>query len=331
MKNRKASKEFIDFDKNKQEKESALVEVGIKERRILLHPEERQIISKEIEELKEKIKAMNNILSTEPDAPDLPPRAPLIKITGVLEELSVLKVIGYFSDSEYDMERFRKQEKKDLVGGLLLAIAGNVAGSAVTSMSSTRKNDACDFIQGKINGKNFQGWLGKTNASVGDYVEMVVVDKGNSFVVYAIAIPDLCTISITPRCDMGRWGALKDGFNFSIWFFAIFIFIVSASMLIFSDVSFLFVLKSILIPVAIFVAIFVAVSISMVRSPNSTVLLAEDIFETLEMPMATHVNLKHITKKKLRKIKSGKCSIGHVKNRILPDSWYFVDYLYYYK
>nr|WP_282100192.1 putative type VI secretion system effector [Hafnia alvei] len=274
---------------------------------------------------------MDNILSTEPVAPDLPPRAPLIKVAGVLEEFSVLKVIGYFSDSEYDLERFRTQEKKDLAGGLLLAIAGNVAGSAVTSMSSTRKNDACDFIQGKINGKNFQGWLGKTNASVGDYVEMAVVDKGNSFIVYAIAIPDLCTISITPRCDMGRWGALKDGFNFSIWFFSIFIFIVSASMFIFSDVSFLFVLKSILIPVVIFIAIFLAVSISMVRSPNSTVLLAEDIFETLDMPMVTHVNLKHITKKRLRKIKSGKYTMGHIKNRILPDSWYFVDYLYYYK
>lgn len=173
-KDRKFSGEFIAFDEIKRELSNAKIEIRIRQDAINEDPTLRASFEQVIKAQQDKIPQLEAILATEPPPPELPPRQLLFKVSGVLEEFNVQKVIGYFTEREYDPEGFARQVASEQVGSLLLAVTGNAAGSAVTGQSKIRKDDACDFVRGKINGIPFHGWLGKTNAQPGDFVEMAV-------------------------------------------------------------------------------------------------------------------------------------------------------------
>ncbi|EMN7476155.1 hypothetical protein WB926_002592 [Salmonella enterica] len=199
------------FDEIKRELSNAKIEIRIRQDAINEDPTLRASFEQVIKAQQDKIPQLEAILATEPPPPELPPRQLLFKVSGVLEEFNVQKVIGYFTDREYDPEGFARQEASDQVGSLLLAVTGNAVGSAVTGQSKIRKNDACDFVRGKINGIPFHGWLGKTNAQPGDFVEMAVMGQGDHYVTYALMIPEIQTISITPRCGAGREAEISFG------------------------------------------------------------------------------------------------------------------------
>ncbi|EBC8161528.1 hypothetical protein BWJ01_25175, partial [Salmonella enterica] len=200
-KDRKFSGEFIAFDEIRRKKSHCETIIEVNNKWAVEHPDECDPLKleRENEQASAEITQLDAILATEPPPPELPPRQLLFKVSGVLEEFNVQKVIGYFTDREYDPEGFARQEASDQVGSLLLAVTGNAVGSAVTGQSKIRKNDACDFVRGKINGIPFHGWLGKTNAQPGDFVEMAVMGQGDHYVTYALMIPEIQTISMTPR------------------------------------------------------------------------------------------------------------------------------------
>jgi len=142
-----------------------------------------------------------------PPLPELPPTKPLIKISGIVEELSVKKVIGYFDFSEYSTEKARAEEKikRDNEGASLLLLLQFFAGDAPHARfnDGKRKESRCIYVEGKVDGKLFSGWLKQTNIQVGDYVEMAVIPQGNEYKTYAITKPQDGIISITPKCQAG--------------------------------------------------------------------------------------------------------------------------------
>ncbi|KEY59304.1 putative type VI secretion system effector [Serratia sp. DD3] len=170
--------------------------------------------SKRIIELKSQITiAMEYINKIEeemknfPPFPELPPKKKLIKISGILEEVSFKKVIGYFEYTEYSTEKQRAEEKlkRDNSGAVLVAVLSAFANSTAPNLlkDGKKKEYRCIYVKGKIGGKSFSGWLNKTDIQVGDYLEMAVMPDGGEYKMYAVANPQQQTISTTPGCSAG--------------------------------------------------------------------------------------------------------------------------------
>ncbi|EYU13219.1 hypothetical protein [Photorhabdus aegyptia] len=102
-------KDAIDFDEIKRQRSSLDTWIEVNLDWIVSHPESKEESEKEIEKTKEKIPELDAILAKEPPPPELPPRKPLIKVSGVLEEFETLCVVGYFTDREYDPAAFARQ------------------------------------------------------------------------------------------------------------------------------------------------------------------------------------------------------------------------------
>ncbi|MFD3246722.1 putative type VI secretion system effector [Rahnella aquatilis] len=143
-----------------------------------------------------------------PPLPELPPTKPLIKISGIVEELSVKKVIGYFDFSEYSTEKARAEEKikRDNEGASLLLLLQFFAGDAPHARfnDGRRKESQCNYVTGRVDGKAFSGWLRHTNMQVGDYVEIAAMPENNEYRIYAVANPKTRIISTTQNCHFGR-------------------------------------------------------------------------------------------------------------------------------
>ena len=303
------------------------IDIGVKKKRIKRAPEERKEIEAQIEKiLKEEIPAVEDLIATRPPAPELPPRKPLMKVVGIVEEIDVMKVVGYFQEREYDPEAFAKHEENEQVGALILAMIGNTAGSAVTSQSSVRMKSYCDFVRGRINGKSFYGWLGKTNIQVGDYVEMAAMEKDGGYVIYAIAHPERRTISVTPRCSKGLDGYIKNTrlyvrvFNFIVALI-ILVPLAIAGGLTLSILFISFIVYWVLEPIIYFIS-----SKLERKNPKKNYVLAGLIFEVLGFKNPTAVDLVKITKNKL------KSKEIPVKNNdpAWPDKECIMNYYYYY-
>ncbi|MEA9393585.1 putative type VI secretion system effector [Acerihabitans sp. TG2] len=285
---------------------------------------------------KEKISKFESLLKHKPPEADLPPKATLIKISGVLEDFSVMKVMGYFTDREYEPEYFSKQEKQNQYGGLLLAILGNAVGASVTTQSKERMNDPADFVQGKINGIAFQGWLGMTNARKGDFVEMIVAPKGDYYEVYALANPQTRVLSITPRCRQGINAHLKEGAKLGHIFVGIcFVFfaVPFLIMLILTDKKFTF--ENYFWMFFFFVVFdlffyFKGKSLAL-KKVKPTIILAEMIFSTLGFENSSAVDLEKITKNKLKELNEEKLyDRKDADGRPLPGKHAGTEYFYYY-
>lgn len=323
-KDRKFSGEFIEFDELRRKKSHCETIIEVNKKWVFEHPDECDPlkIERENEQASAEITRLEAILATEPPAPELPPRQPLFKVSGVLEEFSVQKVIGYFTDREYDPDGFAREEASDQVGSLLLAVTGNAAGSAVTGQSKIRKDDACDFIRGKINGIPFHGWLGKTNAQTGDFVEMAVMGQGDHYVTYALVIPEIRVVSMTPRCGCGREAEISFG-KYAIMLIGS-ICLVFLAYLRFDGAGW----KAILICAGVFafmlaMAYFFAMR-SIRKNPGPVILLSESIFSALGFSDPQWVNLPEKTKKRLKSEPPLKGS------RPMPDRNAWRDYFYYY-
>ncbi|ELY4574232.1 hypothetical protein SMZ97_001840 [Cronobacter turicensis] len=298
--NRKFSGEFTDFDEIRHKKSHCETIIEVNNKWMVEHPDEcePQKTERENAQASVEITRLEAILATEPPPPELPPRQPLFKVSGVLEEFTVQKVKGYFTDREYDPEAFAREEDRNQVGALLVAMTGNAAGSAVTGQSDIRVSDRCDFVRGKINGIPFHGWLGKTHVRAGDYVEIAVAGDGDHYLIYAIMLPELRTISITPRCCRGREAEISFG-KYGMMF-------ISSICLIF--LAYLCIRgadwESIAVCAGVFafmlaMAYFVAMR-SIRKKPDLTTLLAESIFLALEFPDPKWIDLPKITKTKLQ-------------------------------
>ncbi|MFD3248000.1 putative type VI secretion system effector [Rahnella aquatilis] len=332
-KNRKYSGEFIDFDELRIELSKALITLKVGKEFQEKNKNRQELSAQYIESaraetasLEQKIQQLEAILATEPPPPELPPRKPLFKASGVLGEFSVQKVMGYFTDREYDPEEFARQEASDQVGSLLLAIAGNVAGSAVTGQSNIRKNDACDFVRGKINGIPFHGWLGQTHVREGDYVEMAVAEQNDHYVVYAIMLPILRTISITPRCNSGREAEIN--FGKGCGFPAISsVFLAFLVVLHFMGADW----RAIAFGAAIFAGMlllaFWRTTNSIRKKPGPVILLTENIFTTLGFAEPRCIDLQKITKKRLKQQTE---DTPAVTDREMPFDTSYRHYFYYY-
>ncbi|ERT10739.1 putative type VI secretion system effector [Photorhabdus temperata] len=326
-------KDAIDFDEIKSQRKDIDIVINVNRKHAIEFPDSREEMEKEITLLQDKIPVLDAMLAKEPPPPELPPRKPLIKVSGVLGEFEALRVIGYFTDREYDPATFVRQEKRELAGALLMAIAGNSSGSAVAAQTKVRLSDVCDFVRGKINGIPFHGWLGFTSAKVGDYVELVVTEQEGYYVVYAIANPELRVISMTPRCNQGIYANAKEQIFGTCCFFSVYLlFLIMANVFFIREDMFVF-LEYVLPFCALMIAIFApSTYYHSMKRPRPSIKLSEDIFTALGFPNPTEINLYLFTKKRLKEIKANfpEKDPGKDNERALPGRACFASYYYYY-
>ncbi|NHB90240.1 putative type VI secretion system effector [Photorhabdus tasmaniensis] len=322
-------KDAIDFKEIKSQRSSLNTRIAVKRERIQRCPEDRAEVEKAIAEVQAQIPALDAILAKEPPPPELPPRKPLIKVSGVLEEFEILCVKGYFSDQEYDPEEFARQEERNQFGALLLAMMGNSAAAAATSRTKERLGEKCHFVQGKINGLSFHGWLGLTTAKIGDYVDLAVIEQEEYYVVYALANPETRVISITPCCNKGIRTKARDEvfYTFYILFAAIVICIGSVVCSVkdhFWDGAEMVILWWVFISSAISPYMYYL----SIKKPFPSVKLAQDIFTALGFPNPENISLEKLTKKRIKEMKFNP-SIKN-GNEVLPDNYGFLSHFYYY-
>ncbi|MGV7963951.1 hypothetical protein QPK13_23705 [Photorhabdus tasmaniensis] len=290
-------KDAIDFKEIKSQRSSLNTRIAVKRERIQRCPEDRAEVEKAIAEVQAQIPALDAILAKEPPPPELPPRKPLIKVSGVLEEFEILCVKGYFSDQEYDPEEFARQEERNQFGALLLAMMGNSAAAAATSRTKERLGEKCHFVQGKINGLSFHGWLGLTTAKIGDYVEIRTKARDEVFYTFYIlfAAIVICIGSVVCSVKDHFW----DGAEMVILWW---VFISSA-----------------ISPYMYYLSI---------KKPFPSVKLAQDIFTALGFPNPENISLEKLTKKRIKEMKFNP-SIKN-GNEVLPDNYGFLSHFYYY-
>ncbi|WP_428943826.1 putative type VI secretion system effector [Pantoea sp. FN060301] len=144
-------------------------------------------------------------IETFPPRPVLPPPAPLIKISGVIEEVEFTKAMACFEAEAYSTVRdeLERKRQQDNIGALVAMTVQALAGTPPHAMinDGQPRKLKCLYVKGKIDGKLFSGWFGMTNIRPGDKVEMAVMPDGDGYLAYAIANPEQRTISFIPKCN----------------------------------------------------------------------------------------------------------------------------------
>ncbi|MGV3344949.1 putative type VI secretion system effector [Enterobacteriaceae bacterium LUAb1] len=146
-------------------------------------------------------------IETFPPLPVLPPPSPLIKISGIIEEVTFTRAMACFEAEVYSTVRdeLERKRQRDNIGALVAMTAQALTGTPPHAMINEGKPSKlkCLYVKGKIDGKTFSGWFGMTNIRPGDRVEIAAAPEGDEYLAYAIASPEQRTISVTPCCYHG--------------------------------------------------------------------------------------------------------------------------------
>ncbi|WP_428943822.1 putative type VI secretion system effector [Pantoea sp. FN060301] len=165
-------------------------------------------------------------IETFPPRPVLPPPAPLIKISGVIEEVEFTKAMACFEAEAYSTVRdeLERKRQQDNIGALVAMTVQALAGTPPHAMinDGQPRKLKCLYVKGKIDGKVFSGWFGMTNIRPGDKVEMAVMPDGDGYLAYAIINLSRKTISMTPECNDGK---SSNAFHLTALFFFVVFFI----------------------------------------------------------------------------------------------------------
>lgn len=323
-------KDAIYFEELRKQKASLEIDIRIHKKWLIEHPRSADSL-KEIVEAEGKISEIDALLAIEPPYPELPPRQPLIKVSGVLEEIEILFARGFFTDREYEPEEFVRKERSRHWGSVLLAVIGeSAAAAAVNSQDDIRQTDVYDFVKGKVNGVPFHGWFGRTTAKQGDYIELAVVAKEGYYEAYALAVPDLRIISMLPRCYQSvrskAVGEINGCFIMPLAI-AVIVAIVGAFALGFNfDMGYFQLVGGVAAMTALYSILALPFTYRLsLKKPKPTNAMAQKIFTALEMKNPEDVNLERTTKAVLKN-KSDK----QKEERIMPKKNRWADYYYYY-
>jgi hypothetical protein len=263
--------------------------------------------NKQIKDAKTYISKIQTEIDNFPEAPELPPSQPLIKISGVIEQLTVKNVIGYFNAEEYRTAVY------------------------VRTNNGERKKYKCTYVSGKISGKTFSGWLGKTNIQLGDQVEMAVMPQGEQYKMYAVANPLQRTISTTIGCSAGHanYSMRLSMTAMTTVFMSIAIIVILFSL----DKGIEYALKVLAICGVISVVSGFFIYKGVVKDTRATSDLFERICAALEIPNGEHLILDTLTKDKINQMKYSGEWINPDDEKIpMPrtELKYCDDYFFYY-
>lgn len=268
-----------------------------------------------------------------PPLPVLPPTAPLIKLSGVVDEVEFTKGMVCFDAEVYTTVRdeLERKRQRDNIGALVAMSAQMLAGNqphAIIKDGKLNKQKSI-HVKGRVEGKSFSGWFGMTDIRPGDYVEMAAIPDGDNYLIYAIASPERRTVSFVPKCDFGNQTVnIKQ--SIVIWLIAGLVVYIPSLMI--NPESRLTVTVIYLI-VCYLLALF---SQYQIRKQKGCIMrLFDEICDVL-MPEHKRKGLRMFSKRKAKQLKEegqGKSTGGcDAEIRPLPhqNSNYFKEYFFYY-
>ena len=170
--------------------------------------------SQAIIELEEQKKRLQDKIASFPPLPVLPPPAPLIKISGTVDEISYTKALACFDVGAYTtmQEQLERKRRRDNIGTSVAMVAQVLAGSAphVGKTDNVWQREKSVYVQGKIDGKPFAGWVETADVRPGEQVMMAAVPDGDGYMIYAIAVPEKNVLYLPPKCRSGNeWRQYK--------------------------------------------------------------------------------------------------------------------------
>ncbi|WAH52859.1 hypothetical protein LMA04_02025 [Pseudescherichia vulneris] len=183
-----------------------------KEREDYFSSSEKEVVY--LEELKKRLEAK---IDSFPPGPELPPPAPLIKVSGIIDEITYTKALTCFDVGAYTTmrEQLERKRNRDNIGTSVAMVAQVLAGSAphVGKTDNVWQRDKSVYVQGKIDGKPFAGWVETANVQPGEQVMMAAVPDGDGYMIYAIAVPERKDVFLPPKCRSGKgWYGYKTYF-----------------------------------------------------------------------------------------------------------------------
>ena len=164
--------------------------------------------SQAIIELEEQKKRLQEKIASFPPLPVLPPPAPLIKVSGTVDEISYTKALACFDVGAYTtmQEQLERKRRRDSIGTSAAMVAQVLAGSAphVGKTDNVWQRDKSVYVQGKIDGKPFAGWVETADVQPGEQVMMAAVPGGDGLIIYAIAVPEKNIVYLPPKCRRSK-------------------------------------------------------------------------------------------------------------------------------
>lgn len=159
-------------------------------------------------QLEEQKKRLEAKIDSFPPLPVLPPPEPLIKISGTIDEITYTKALACFDVGAYTtmQEQLERKRRRDSIGTSAAMVAQVLAGSAphVGKTDNVWQRDKSVYVQGKIDGKPFAGWVETADVQPGEQVMMAAVPDGDGYMIYAIAAPEKNIVYLPPKCWSGK-------------------------------------------------------------------------------------------------------------------------------
>ena len=163
---------------------------------------------KEVVHLEEQKKRLEAKIDSFPPLPVLPPPEPLIKISGTVDEITCTKALACFDVGAYTTmrEQLERKRNRDNIGTSVAMVAQVLAGSAphVGKTDNVWQRDKSVYVQGKIDGKPFAGWVETVDVQPGEQVMMAAVPDGDGYMIYAIAVPEKNIVYLPPKCRRSK-------------------------------------------------------------------------------------------------------------------------------
>ncbi|KMV32389.1 putative type VI secretion system effector [Franconibacter pulveris] len=153
-------------------------------------------------------KQLEEKIDSFPPGPVLPPPAPLIKVSGTIDEITYTKALTCFDVGAYTtmQEQLERKRNRDNIGTSVAMVAQVLAGSAphVGKTDNVWQRDKSVYVQGKIDGKPFAGWVETVDVQPGEQVMMAAVPDGDGYMIYAIAVPGKNIVYLPPKCRRSK-------------------------------------------------------------------------------------------------------------------------------
>ena len=166
------------------------------------------LTSEEVIHLEEQKKRLQEKIASFPPLPVLPPPAPLIKVSGTVDEISYTKALACFDVGAYTtmQEQLERKRRRDSIGTSAAMVAQVLAGSAphVGKTDNVWQRDKSVYVQGKIDGKPFAGWVETADVQPCEQVMMAAVPGGDGLIIYAIAVPEKNIVYLPPKCRRSK-------------------------------------------------------------------------------------------------------------------------------
>ncbi|EAX2402146.1 hypothetical protein AIQ94_23080 [Salmonella enterica] len=164
---------------------------------------------KEVIYLEEQKKRLEAKIDSFPPLPVLPPLEPLIKISGTVDEITCTKALACFDVGAYTtmQEQLERKRRRDSIGTSAAMVAQVLAGSAphVGKTDNVWQRDKSVYVQGKIDGRSFAGWVEAADVQSGEQVMMAAVPDGDGYMIYAIVACERNVFFLPPKCQRGEY------------------------------------------------------------------------------------------------------------------------------